>query len=575
MAKMLPDVPLDQIKYGSERIVYEALQSQLPKAYTVLHSYPWLRPERAIYGHPLREGEADFVVLHPERGMLVLEIKGGELVLEDHCWYRQTSNGLQRIKDPFEQASRNKFALMDLVEKRSRIKRENWNLIYGTAVVFPQHNYAGQLPTNADRAIIVDRRDMDSMTKAIERAYASWTGAPRILSKSKYNLLLDVLLPKFKLVRPLAPDLEYANQQIYELTTEQQAAFKGLYENNRVLVKGAAGSGKTVLALQRALAYASEGKRCLFVCFNKELAIWLQEQVKSDPVYRSYADRIRIEHFHRLAYRLARQAKLPFSAPSDGERQQAFWDEEVPDILEQAATILSVTEDCRYDAIVVDEAQDFCEMWWYSLVHSFLEDPEESPLYAFYDPNQSLRETATPPPIEFGVYYNLTYNCRNTKHIAHTSAAFIELESHVLDKLPLGEKPILLRAGNRQEQRKSVMAQLTRLISRERLKPEQIVVIGPTIKNKGSLSSVYNVAGIPLVTSAEAWRRNEGILVTTTRSFKGLEADVVIVYDLWGIGERFTKMDLYVACTRARVLLVMIVYDEETELMIQQSIETG
>ncbi len=87
MATFIPNVKPDQIGHNSERLVYEAFQN-LPTGFIVLHSFPWLRPLRDITTEPLREGEADFVILHPERGLLVLEVKGGTPELRQRTWFR-------------------------------------------------------------------------------------------------------------------------------------------------------------------------------------------------------------------------------------------------------------------------------------------------------------------------------------------------------------------------------------------------------------------------------------------------------------------------------------------------------
>ena len=71
MAVMRPILDPEDIEHDSERLVYVALRDQLSNEYVVLHSYPWLRPDR---DGALREGEADFVVLHQSKGMLVVEV---------------------------------------------------------------------------------------------------------------------------------------------------------------------------------------------------------------------------------------------------------------------------------------------------------------------------------------------------------------------------------------------------------------------------------------------------------------------------------------------------------------------
>ena len=57
---------------------------------------------------------------------------------------------------------------------------------------------------------------------------------------------------------------------------------------------------------------------------------------------------------------------------------------------------------------------------------------------------------------------------------------------------------------------------------------------------------------MPITDRIDKWQASQGVLVTTARSFKGLEADIVIIYDLEDFSESFSLIDLYVACTRAR-----------------------
>ncbi len=78
MARLIPKIPLDDITLKPERDVAQALIEQLPADSVVYHSYPWLRPERHDRGNTfLKEGEADFVIVMPDLGLLVLEVKGG------------------------------------------------------------------------------------------------------------------------------------------------------------------------------------------------------------------------------------------------------------------------------------------------------------------------------------------------------------------------------------------------------------------------------------------------------------------------------------------------------------------
>lgn len=567
MARMLPDVEPSQILHTSEEPVYVALRDQLDDSYVVMHSYPWLRPWR---GEALVEGEADFVVVHPTRGILVLEVKGGETIRHDgYRWFRDTKGGPRELQDPFKQAQRNMHALLDIARERSGGRIQRQDIIHGYAVVFPHLDYDGAPPPHADRAIVISRRNLPFMEQAIETAFDAWTDEPHALPHDRYRMLLnECLMPKFRMFRPVGPDISQAAERLLELTEMQTQVFMGLYGQDRVLVEGVAGSGKTILAMNRALAFAREGKRTLFVCFNKELAAWIRRQVQGDPNTEEFRDLITVKHFHGLAADLASDADIDFRPAGGGPRTEAFWNDEVPDLMEQAILDLDMDgRDVHFDAIVVDEAQDFCLGWWYALTQSLLSE-SEGPLYAFLDPNQSLRGEVQWPDVEFAARFKLTINCRNTRRIAAASASVLDLEPHIFARAPAGSVLRVLRASSSRQQKGLVMQELRSLLQREDVAPEQIAVIGPAAKDNGSLSDLANIDGVPVVTSAEEWRDGGGVLVTTARSFKGLEAEVILLYDLGGFSRLFRREDLYVACTRAKVLLIAVVHGDQCREVI-------
>jgi hypothetical protein len=127
----------------------------------------------------------------------------------------------------------------------------------------------------------------------------------------------------------------------------------------------------------------------------------------------------------------------------------------------------------------------------------------------------------------------------------------------VLEGTPEGESPVLRRSDTSREVTSAVIAELRALL-RDGVRPAQIAVLGPAGLDIGALRGTPAVDGVALVSDAAAWRRGEGLLVSTARAFKGLEADVVVLYDLSGFGELFTRTDLYVAWTRARHRLVVV-----------------
>ena len=121
MARMLPEkIPLEierDPRHGAERRVYQALARELPPDYTVFGWSSWVgrTGESSV-----REGELDFVVAHPEEGILVIEVKGGNVDFdpEKGIWLSRDANGaLHQIKDPYHQATVNQHALVHKLEE--------------------------------------------------------------------------------------------------------------------------------------------------------------------------------------------------------------------------------------------------------------------------------------------------------------------------------------------------------------------------------------------------------------------------------------------------------------------------
>lgn len=571
MAVMIPDVSPDVIVHGSERDVYVALRDQLPDEYRVIHSLPWLRPLRDDPGAPLNEGEADFVIFHPEHGMLVLEVKGGEeLFARGPQWFRRLQQGERRIRNPFEQARRSMHALTDAIDERTggRIPKDRY--AYAYAVVFPHGRATGPLPLDADAGVLIDVDRMHELERMIGKAFSRFPDKAAKLSRADFAAMLDVVLPRFRIMRPLSPEIIRGREKLLELTETQAMAFRGLFANRQLLVEGVAGSGKTLLAVERALAFARQGTRCLLVCYNKELAAWIREQLAADPDRAEAAQLVDVFHFHALAAQLAKEAELPFDVPSSPAAAQSFWEEDAVNILEAACNSLFATEEPRYGALVVDEAQDFSELWWYALF-PLIRDGERGLIFVFLDLAQSLRSKAAPPPFEFPARMALTVNCRNTRRIARMSANLVPLESQSPAGAPDGVEVIMRRVGAPSEQASRVAAELRRLLATEKLSPSQIVLLGPAAKDRGSLAKLKEIEGTSIITSAADWRAGRGVLCATARSFKGLEADVVIVYDLAALGPGFTAADLYVACSRARHVLILISHDDRIRAILERA----
>jgi hypothetical protein len=576
---IIPSVDPSTIPFESERLLYQAFRDQLPDEYAVFHSYPWLRPNRDL---TLREGEADFLILHQSFGMLVLEAKGGLIDYQAPLWKRKVGKRWEVIKDPFEQAKKNMHKLNEIVEAACDgdvlFSRD---YAYGYCAAFPTHNYNGRVPNNSDPAIIISHADMKNIKEKIEAAFGSWNRGKPAMDNRKYSKLVNALLPEFKLFRPISVNLQADLAQIKELTKGQIEFFRNL-TSDRVYVNGVAGSGKTYLAMDRARHFA-KSKKTLLVCYNKELALWWREiffgdreQVSGPVIDGNPNGRLSILWFHSLASHVAKAGKIPFDVPDGYTEKQAFYRDEAAQIIEQAVMVIDENSEFQFDAIVLDEGQDFHPAWWDCLNYCLLKYDDKGVFYAFADPAQSLWEWADARPnLPFQATLNLEKNCRNTRSIAISSSNIMGLESDFLERSPIGLRPSISQPPSFESAKGIVIQTVKALIEKHGVVPREIAIIGPKSFKNGSLTNIKEVAGISFTESTTIWRENKGVLVTTARAFKGLEADAVIVYDLGKFQNYFTRVDLYVACTRARSYLHLIVHHPDSAKLISDAIELG
>lgn len=547
MVRLIPKIDVTEIKNSGERLVATALLEQLPDECILYHSYPWLRTERALYSkrESLRQGEADFVIIHPKAGLMVLEVKGGEIEYDESAreWVRVLGNKKERITDPFEQASR---SMHHLVEKISQ-SREEYSAPFGYAVVFPHCDYSGTVPPGAHPQVVYSSRDMTRLGDRVKNTLAKWQrkDARVELSPSDLQAIQLAISPIFKLTPILFRKLDDQEARIHRLTENQMQLLDYLDEHDRAAIKGVAGSGKTILANAQAQKFAMDGKKTLFVCYNSLLAESLQlnapEVVSGQLTYTS---------FHSLCKSWCKRAGIPFNPPdSDPE----FWKNEASNLLIDAIDTL---ED-RYDAVVVDEGQDFMPGWWIAL-EMINSNADEGPMYVFYDPHQNIFDTVMNLP-ELGEPFPLPVNCRNTKEIAKYCGLVNDTKIKVREETPLGEKVTIECVSSSIERRRYIKNTISDWIRKGSLKPSRIAMLSFYDKLKTCMAQENGIGDIPIVSDQQKWRDDKGVLFSTIRAFKGLEADAIVLVDIpdFNVENYFSKADLYVGCSRAKHLLVI------------------
>ena len=259
----------------------------------------------------------------------------------------------QRTRDPFGQALDHRYAL-----QRKIAEEEGWDktrLFIGHALAFPDISvHKLVLAPDAPPEIVIDRNALSDVPAAIERVLEFHEGSrdKRVAPGPEGEAMLEHLLaPAFRIEVPMAALFDEEERALVELTNQQARLLNHFGRDRRMVVTGCAGSGKTMLAAERARQLSEAGQRVLFVCFNKSLSRHLKEATPGTS--------IDFLTFHGLCVKLARAGRVVLPT-YDGEPPPEYWDEVLPDALVEAVGTLGG----QYDDIIVDEAQVCSPTGW-------------------------------------------------------------------------------------------------------------------------------------------------------------------------------------------------------------------
>lgn len=549
---ILTPFQLNSLPSRAEKIVYLACNEGIGENRMVIFSLPWISV--TPYG-TARDGETDFIVFDKHRGILIIEVKGGGVRVEGDTnkWFSVDRNSKEHvIKDPFRQSITAKYALLNYLKSQAAWQRLQLMPTMGHAVLFPDIDKTEKL-AGPDRPVEImgGRTDIAALERWVDRVFDYWSGDKCIGLGDGGIEVIDRIFFRDIEVRPLLSVL-VADEELerIRLTDEQARVLSLLGQRARAVVSGGAGTGKTLLAVQKARDLAEKGNRTLLVCYNRPLAEHLAsccEGVRG----------LEVMSFHQLCYRNTLLASdrsgvdlLEDSALSNPGEDK--FDVHYPHALAMSSEIL----DDRYDAIIVDEAQDFGQEYWFP-IELLLANTEKSTLFLFYDHNQAIYSRVSTFPISDEPFL-LTRNCRNTRHIHE--AAYQYYSGEKTDAPSITGSPLeIINSPSKGSQAKKIHALVSRLIAEERIAAHEIAVVVPGLGHEDYYSLLRDLSlPRPCGWSFEKHSVKDGVRVDTWKRFKGLEATILI---FWGLDELDPVIDrgtLYVTLSRAKSRLYLV-----------------
>lgn len=453
MAIMIPSGIPDNTP-ESEKIIFENLKCALQaRNWVVFHSEYVDNPK-----NPTKPREIDFLILIPECcAVICLEVKGGTYEINHGRWYSRLS-GQPVTPSPPEQARTAMFALKNEFEA-THFGYDSL-LSLGCAVAFTDSEF----PCDARKpkqALIIERSDTRDPNKLAKRLvdYADNLPTQRVRSlldtnRDKWlealealdNLKLELEPEETVIIQPperiTRQDLETLHPQLLRLTNDQLNSLKRVRLNDRCVIDGAAGTGKTVLAMELASERCEKGESVALLCSNPNLSRRFERWAEILPVdnggkvvagtpaalpFGVFQENSTLSNKHRQ--RLEKSPRLEESLKLGylDDEWYPFIDETVED-LEQRGI---------FDYLIVDEAQNLCDEVFLKLMDALLKGGLANGRWAMFGDfaNQDIvssRPNGTDVLTDFGLNWSndmLETNCRNTHEISEAVARLVDIES--------------------------------------------------------------------------------------------------------------------------------------------------
>lgn len=525
--------PVQGILYDcpeSEKKVYNALTEALPSNWYAWHSMK-LRTLRNEFS------ESDFVIADPSRGILILEVKGGSISKEDGYWYQ---NRKVLRTPPMDQAKR----CCNILLKRFKEKKINPPTI-GIAVCFPD-TFIKKGPTQDDlKGFVLGADDLPNLKNILPNLMNKTIWRPRPTQggwvKELHNMWCESWLPEMQ----LSLRSRTIKENLIRLDKEQFCALCSIIENDIVLVKGGAGTGKTILSCELAKKEAASGRKVLLLCFTDALGSELSNLFQEPNVTASAIGKFAVKLLRDKGYE-AEETYTP-----------EFWNF----IPLQAAIDGLPCESERWDTIIVDEGQDMGDNEWGLILEC---TKQKKKLWVFIDDNQSFWKERKLPDnfLNKCVKYKLDNPYRCPPGIQALANAYVGEDLDIESiRTAIDDRIIKITTSDPAKVHEEVGREINELL-KEGFKLSDIAVISLRGMMLAENIMHQKKMGKYLIFNATDTNAYDNIVCDTFLRFKGLERPAVIVTDLRYVVDKY-EIRMNMALSRALSVLRIVCAESE------------
>jgi len=572
MAKMLPPYISDEVKSTGEKQIFDLFKNgPSTENWVALHSLGLAKHTKRLYG------EIDFLVLAPELGIFCLEVKSGDIKREEGLWTFTNRFGevTTSARSPFQQAQEAMFSLINAVQKKFGESHHLSRLLYGFGVMFPHIVFKPE-GTEIDWWQIYDRDSrrlpvknyIEQLSKYTRKKveHSRWFSETDSMPKKlDVDQLVSYLRGDFEKLASPRQKLSDMEEQINEFTAEQYRCLDELQDNPRCLFQGAAGTGKTMIALESVRQALFRDQRVLMVCFNSLLGNWLASQFPQHEVQ----TRLAVGSFHHFLTRISSVADdvLKSAAKTD-----QFFKYDLPILTLDAVDHGAIAP---FDKMVIDEGQDLIRPEYLDVFDALLKgglaggnweiycDFERQAIYSEFSAQEMLQMLESRAAF---ARFRLTINCRNTKPIGEEIHLMSGFESAAFLPSNVAGVPVeYYFCSDVQEEARKLESILLKL-RQQKIPPQNVSILSPFRLRNSSVARVdHGIFQITDLAENPRFPVIESVTFSTIQGFKGLENSCIILTDIDRINDDEFKSLLYVGMSRAKARLIILIDERAKE----------
>ena len=508
----LPEWVLMDSRRAAERKVYNKLQEILDDEWKVYYSRPWYGISRS--GGEI-EGEADFILVHANLGLLFIEVKGGQISYDPTSsnWYSTDRNKIKhKIKDPVEQAKKCRYQFAEKLKRTpgwpSTFIRYRYGVVF-TDTIKPSASLSaiGGHDANLFCHGNIFEFDLENWVRGRleqENQNTNEVGPGETGLRIFHTMVADPVTLRTTISSEVSDEISTMDNLF---SGAQMAIVNQLQQVNRAVVTGGAGTGKTLLAIEIAHKFARERIETLILTCSKPLAI----DIKS---------------------RFPKELNVTVTTVSEYFAEYGL--------------------NKKWDAILIDEAQDVDWALWEKI--ESLSITNDAKFYVFMDSNQAIYRLSDDLSTRLNAKnLELNLNLRNTKKIAEATEPLYR-GPLIAAAGPNGTIPKIVRLNKFDQSLLKSAEIILELKEKEGVKLSDITVLLRDKESRDRAMFYFTKMGM---LNTDASKRNIGFLtVETVPLFKGLESPIVIAI----CDSEFANSPemSYVTISRARTLFFLL-----------------